>query len=163
MVITKYGTVVVEGPKFRPSALLGMSAWAFFVCLFRWVTSKSTIFQLCWEDFLSSWVKPVLSSDKVSCPRHNTVTPASSESWTSNPSIPGLKLYQLSHWAPLSMGIQRRRLRICDTSTGFPQKFKNTTPWFFHDFFHDQQYNFHDYLMHGLQPPLLVPSSPHWA
>ena len=29
----------------------------------------------------------------------------------------------------------------------------------FHDFsiiFYDQQYNFHDYLMHGLQPPLLA-------
>ena len=34
----------------------------------------------------------------------------------------------------------------------------------FHDFsmiFHDQQCNFHDYLMHGLQPPLLAASSPH--
>ena len=33
----------------------------------------------------------------------------------------------------------------------------------FHDFsmiFHDQQYNFHDYLMHGLQAPLLAASSP---
>ena len=27
--------------------------------------------------------------------------------------------------------------------------------------FHDQQCNFHDYLMHGLQPPLLATSSPH--
>ena len=36
----------------------------------------------------------------------------------------------------------------------------------FHDFsmiFHDQQCNFHDYFMHGLQPPLLAASSPHWA
>ena len=32
---------------------------------------------------------------------------------------------------------------------GFPQKFKNTIPWFFHD----QQCIFHDYLKHGLQPP----------
>ena len=34
----------------------------------------------------------------------------------------------------------------------------------FHDFsmiFHDQQCNFHDYLMHDIQPPLLAPSSPH--
>ena len=33
-----------------------------------------------------------------------------------------------------------------------------------HDFsmiFHDQQYNFHDYLMYGFQPPLLAASSPH--
>ena len=33
----------------------------------------------------------------------------------------------------------------------------------FHDFsmiFHDQPCNFHDYLMHGLQPPLLAASSP---
>ena len=29
--------------------------------------------------------------------------------------------------------------------------------------FHDQQCNFHDYLMHGLQPTLLVASSPRWA
>ena len=32
-----------------------------------------------------------------------------------------------------------------------------------HDFsmtFHDQQCNLHDYLMHGLQPPLLAASSP---
>ena len=27
--------------------------------------------------------------------------------------------------------------------------------------FYDQQCNFHDYLMHGLQPPLLAASSPH--
>ena len=26
--------------------------------------------------------------------------------------------------------------------------------------FHDQQCNFHDFLMHGLQPPLLAASSP---
>ena len=26
--------------------------------------------------------------------------------------------------------------------------------------FHDQQYNFHDYLMHSLKPPLLAASSP---
>ena len=33
----------------------------------------------------------------------------------------------------------------------------------FHDFsmiFHDQQCNFHDFLMHGLQPPLLAAASP---
>ena len=41
----------------------------------------------------------------------------------------------------------------------FPQKFKNTISWFFHD----QQCNFHDYLMHGLQLPLLAASSPCWA
>ena len=32
----------------------------------------------------------------------------------------------------------------------------------FHDFimiFHDQQCNFHNFLMHGLQPPLLAASS----
>ena len=36
----------------------------------------------------------------------------------------------------------------------------------FHDFsmiFYDQQCNFHDYLMHSLQTPLLVASSPCWA
>ena len=34
----------------------------------------------------------------------------------------------------------------------------------FHDYsmiFHDQQCNFHDYLIHSLQPPLLAVSSPH--
>ena len=33
----------------------------------------------------------------------------------------------------------------------------------FHNFsmiFHDQQCNYHDYLMHGFQPPLLVTSLP---
>ena len=29
--------------------------------------------------------------------------------------------------------------------------------------FHDQQCNFHDYLMHSFQPPLLAVSSPHLA
>ena len=36
----------------------------------------------------------------------------------------------------------------------------------FHDFsmiFHDQQCNFHDYLMHRLKPPLLAATSPSWA
>ena len=28
--------------------------------------------------------------------------------------------------------------------------------------FHDQQRNFHNYLIHGLQPPLLAASSPRW-
>ena len=39
--------------------------------------------------------------------------------------------------------------------TGFPQKFKNTIPCF-SIIFHDQQCNFHEYLMHSLQPPLLA-------
>ena len=29
--------------------------------------------------------------------------------------------------------------------------------------FHDQQYNYHNYLMHSLQPSLLASSSPRWA
>ena len=29
--------------------------------------------------------------------------------------------------------------------------------------FHDQRCNFHDYLMHGLQPPLLATTSPRRA
>ena len=36
----------------------------------------------------------------------------------------------------------------------------------FHDFsmiFHDQRCYLHDYLMHGLQPPLLAASPPRWA
>ena len=40
--------------------------------------------------------------------------------------------------------------------TGLPQKFENTIPYLFHD----QQCNFHDYLMHSLQPTLLAASSP---
>ena len=48
-----------------------------------------------------------------------------------------------------------KNIRIYQES-GFPQKFKNTIPWFFHD----QQCNFNDFLMYGLQPAPLAASSP---
>ena len=44
-------------------------------CWFRSFTSQTTTFQLCWDDFLSSRLEPVLSSAQ----RHNTVAqPAAS-------------------------------------------------------------------------------------
>ena len=70
-----------------------------------------------------------------------------------------------------NMGLDARKSLYCMQTTmtqtslpisGFPQKFRNTIPWFVHDFTF-QQCNFHDYFMHDLQPPLLAASSPLWA
>ena len=65
------------------------------VCLYCCFTSQSTLFESCWDDFLSSWVEPVLRK-RIKClaQGHNS---DSGVSQTSNPSIPSLMLYQLSH------------------------------------------------------------------
>ena len=69
----------------------------------------------------------------------------------------------MGHFSPTilkkseAMYIKRLRCILHETDTGFPQKFKNTIP----RFFHDQQCNFHDYLMHRLQPLLLAATLPH--
>ena len=57
---------------------------------------QSTFFQLCWDDFLSSWVeqfsKSVLLQDTTHCLQR--------VSNFQNPSIPSLTCYQLSHCTP---------------------------------------------------------------
>ena len=53
------------GPDLGPNCLQRLSAddtcRFLFVCLNRFFTSQSTIFQLCWDG--SSWVEPELSRD----------------------------------------------------------------------------------------------------
>ena len=64
--------------------------------LFWFYMSQSTIFQSCREG--SSWIEPVLITDKVSCSR--TQCNASGAAWTRNPSNPSQALY---HWATASV------------------------------------------------------------
>ena len=63
-----------------------------FVCVDALHPSK--IFRSCRDDFLSSWVEPVLSK-RIKCLAQGH-TSDSGESQTSNPSIPCLMPYQLS-------------------------------------------------------------------
>ena len=49
------------------------------------------------------------------------------------------------------------------TSTQQGSHINSKTQFHFSMIFHDQQWGFHDYLMHRIQPPLLAASSPCWA
>ena len=66
-------------------------------------------------------------------------------------------VYELSQLIKMKVHfVQQSLISIPGEFNRIPQKFKNIIPWFFHD----QQCNFYDYLMHSLQPLLLAASSP---
>ena len=70
-------------------------------CLFVLILlSQSTIFQSCWD---GSSLNQYWAADKVSCSRTQHSDSAGGETRTSNPSIPSLTLYHLSHCAPLAL------------------------------------------------------------
>ena len=91
----------------------------YFVCLFWFFTSKSTISQSCWDR--SSWVEPVLSSGKMSCSRIQHKDSAGDKAQTSNPSIPSLTIYQLSHCTPLYHLYLQSRNQCGSWSAGFSE------------------------------------------